>query len=150
MRERQRAEIVRTLLAERGFLSIADLMAATGASAASARSEAGRLAEARFAERVHDGPQALKAAFAPTQAPWARDLRSFDNSFAINLPAERAIARRAVDICEDGDVVIINGGASTYQISENGRSFARPSPTSSWRAKRSNPPRGWMASLRWP
>ena len=46
MLERQRAEIVRNLLAERGFLSIADLMSATGASAASARRDAGRLAEA--------------------------------------------------------------------------------------------------------
>ena len=44
MRERQRAEIVRNLLAERGFLSIADIMAATGASAASARRDAVRLA----------------------------------------------------------------------------------------------------------
>ena len=51
MRERQRAEIVRNLLAERGFLSIADIMAATGVSAASARRDAGRLAEAGFAER---------------------------------------------------------------------------------------------------
>ena len=34
MRERQRVEILRDLLAAQGFLSIADLMAATGASAA--------------------------------------------------------------------------------------------------------------------
>ena len=37
MRERQRVEIVRDLLAAQSFLSIADLMAATGVSAASAR-----------------------------------------------------------------------------------------------------------------
>ena len=46
MRERQRAEMLRNLLAERGFLSIADVMAATGVSAASARRDAGRLADA--------------------------------------------------------------------------------------------------------
>ena len=34
MRERQRVEILRDLLAAQGFLSIADLMAATGVSAA--------------------------------------------------------------------------------------------------------------------
>src|SRR5271155_3420798 len=107
MRERQRVEIVRNLLAARGFLSIAELMAATGASAASARRDAGRLAEAGLAERVHGGVQALSAAFSPTQPPRAQGSRSFDNSFAINVAAKRAIARRAVEMCEDGDVVII-------------------------------------------
>ena len=116
MRERQRAEIVRNLLAERGFLSIAEVMSATGASAASARRDAGRLAEAGFAERVHGGIQAISATFA--QAPLARGSRSFDNSLAINIAAKRAIARRAVEMCEDGDVVIINGGTTTYQMSE--------------------------------
>ncbi len=64
MRERQRAEIARNLLSQRGFLSIADLMAATGASAASARRDAGRLAGAGLAERVHGGLQAVDDSFA--------------------------------------------------------------------------------------
>src|SRR4051812_34412235 len=83
MRERQRAEIARGLLAERGFLSIADLMAATGASAASARRDAGRLADAGVAERVHGGLQAIEGAFAPSQPPRAQDSRSFENSIAV-------------------------------------------------------------------
>ncbi len=117
MRERQRADIARNLLAERGFLSIADLMAATGASAASARRDAGRLAEAGIAERVHGGLQALAGAFARPQAPQAQGSRSFDNSLAVHIAAKRAIARRAVEMCEEGDVVIINGGTTTYQMS---------------------------------
>src|ERR1700744_5417147 len=99
MLERQRAEIVRNLLAERGFLSIADLMSATGASAASARRDAVRLAEAGLAERVHGGLQAVDSTF--NQAPRARDSRSFEHSLPINVAAKRAIARRAVEMCED-------------------------------------------------
>jgi len=118
MRERQRAEIARGLLAERGFLSIADLMAATGASAASARRDAGRLADAGLAERVHGGLQAIEGAFAPSQPPRAQGSRSFDNSIAVNVAAKRAIAKRAVEMCEDGDVVIVNGGTTTYQMCE--------------------------------
>ena len=60
MRERQRVEIVRDLLAAQGFLSIADLMAATGVSAASARRDAGRLAAAGYGERVYGGIQAAR------------------------------------------------------------------------------------------
>ena len=78
MRERQRAEIVRNLLAERGFLSIADIMAATGVSAASARRDAGRLAGAGYAERLHGGIQAVGDAFSRTMTPSRLATRSFE------------------------------------------------------------------------
>ena len=118
MRERQRAEIARNLLQQRGFLSITDLMAATGASAASARRDAARLADSGIAERVHGGLQAIEGAFSPATPPRAQGSRSFDTSLGVNLAAKRAIARRAVQMCEDGDVVIVNGGTTTYQMSE--------------------------------
>ena len=44
--------------------------------------------------------------------------RSFDDSQTINIEAKRAIARAAVDMCADGDVIIVNGGTTTYQMSE--------------------------------
>ena len=118
MRERQRTEVVRNLLAERGFLSIADIMAATGVSAASARRDAGRLANAGYAERLHGGIQAVSDAFSRASAPARLATRSFDASRTINVEAKRAIARRAVGMCEAGDVIIINGGTTTFQMSE--------------------------------
>ena len=118
MRERQRAEIVRNLLAERGFVSIADIMAATGASAASARRDAGRLAEAGYAERLHGGIQAVGDAFSRPMTPRPLATRSFDASRTINIAAKRAIARKAVEMCATGDVVIINGGTTTFQMAE--------------------------------
>ena len=116
MREHQRAEIVRNLLAERGFLSIADIMAATGVSAASARRDAARIAGAGLAERLHGGIQALDGAFSKAAAPLAT--RSFNSSRTINIAAKRAIARKAVELCAEGDVVIVNGGTTTFQMSE--------------------------------
>ena len=118
MRERQRAEIVRNLLAERGFLSIADVMAVTGVSAASARRDAGRLADAGVAERVHGGIQAVGEVFSRSMAQTPLSTRSFDVSRTINIEAKRAIARKAVEMCADGDVIIVNGGATTFQMSE--------------------------------
>jgi len=118
MRERQRAEIVRNLLAERGFVSIADIMAATGASAASARRDAVRLAHAGLAERLHGGIQAIGDAFSRSLAQTKLATLSFDASRTINVAAKRAIARRAVEMCADGDVIIVNGGTTTYQMCE--------------------------------
>lgn len=118
MRERQRAEIVRSLLAARGFLSIADLMSATGVSAASARRDAGRLADAGYAARVHGGIQALEAGISRQMAPRSLETQSFDVSRVINIEAKRAIARKAVEMCVDGDAIVINGGTTTFRMSE--------------------------------
>src|SRR5271156_1321373 len=118
MRERQRVEIVRNLLAAQGFLSIADLMAATGVSAASARRDAGRLAEAGYGERVYGGIQALGGAFSRRMAQASLETQAFDVSRTINIEAKRAIARRALEMCVDGDVIIINGGTTTFQMAE--------------------------------
>jgi DeoR family transcriptional regulator, ulaG and ulaABCDEF operon transcriptional repressor len=118
MRERQRVEIVRDLLAAQGFLSIADLMAATGVSAASARRDAARLAAAGYGERVYGGLQAHGGALSRRMAQEVLGTQAFDVSRAINVEAKRAIARRALEMCVDGDAIIINGGTTTYEMAE--------------------------------
>jgi DeoR family ulaG and ulaABCDEF operon transcriptional repressor len=118
MRERQRVEIVRNLLAAQGFLSIADRMAATGVSAASARRDAGRLADAGYGERVYGGIQALGGAFSRRMAQASLETQAFEVSRTINIDAKRAIARRALEMCVDGDVIIVNGGSTTFQMAE--------------------------------
>ena len=118
MREHKRTEILRSLLAERGFLSIADVMAATGVSAASARRDAGRLAVAGLAQRIHGGIHALENSASESVARETLATRSFDVSRTINADAKRAIARAAVELCEDGDAVIINGGTTTFQMAQ--------------------------------
>jgi DeoR family transcriptional regulator, ulaG and ulaABCDEF operon transcriptional repressor len=119
MRERQRVEILRTLLAAQGFLSIADVMAATGVSAASARRDAGRMAAAGFGERVYGGIQAFGAALSRRMTQASLGTKSFDVSRAINVAAKRAIAQKAVEMCVDGDAVIINGGTTTFEMAES-------------------------------
>jgi DeoR family ulaG and ulaABCDEF operon transcriptional repressor len=41
---------------------------------------------------------------------------SFDFSRALNVAAKRAIAKAAVDLCEDGEAIIINGGTTTFEM----------------------------------
>ena len=113
MRERQRVEILRNLLAAQGFLSIANLMAATGVSAASARRDAGRLAEAGYG-----GIRAPGGVFSRRMIQESLGTQAFDISRAINVDAKRAIARRAVEMCVDGDAIIINGGTTTFQMAD--------------------------------
>jgi DeoR family ulaG and ulaABCDEF operon transcriptional repressor len=116
MREHERTEVLRNLLAERGFLSIADVMAATGISAASARRDAGRLAEAGLAMRIHGGIHSVEAVGSEANSQQTLATRSFVDSQTTNVEAKRAIARRAVELCADGDAIIINGGTTTFQM----------------------------------
>ena len=118
MRELQRTEILRSLLAKRGFLSIADVMAATGVSAASARRDAARLAEAGLAMRIHGGVHAVEAAGSEPNSQETLATGSFADSQTANVRAKRAIARQAVELCADGDAVIINGGTTTFQMAQ--------------------------------
>ncbi|MBV1704528.1 MAG: DeoR family transcriptional regulator, partial [Hyphomicrobiales bacterium] len=83
MRERERMETLERLIAERGFLSVADMQAATGASPASVRRDAQKLADAGRARRVHGGLRATGGG-AGLRAP-ALATRAFDVSATINV-----------------------------------------------------------------
>ena len=118
MHERQRAEIVRKLLAERGFVSIADIMAATGASARpSARATPDALPTPAMpaAPWRHPGWRGVLPA---DDAEAARDALVRRQPNASTSTAKRAIARKAVELCEDGESIIINGGTTTFQMVE--------------------------------
>ena len=42
--------------------------------------------------------------------------RPFSVNETINIAQKRAIARAAVELCKDGEPIIINGGTTTYQM----------------------------------
>jgi DeoR family ulaG and ulaABCDEF operon transcriptional repressor len=93
------------------------VLSATGASEASVRRDFAKLAEIGVAIRVHGGLEAAPAmARAADIAPLAT--RSFEVSRTLNVAAKRAIARAAVDLCEDGEAIIINGGTTTFEMGE--------------------------------
>jgi DeoR family ulaG and ulaABCDEF operon transcriptional repressor len=42
--------------------------------------------------------------------------RPFSVNESVNIDKKRAIARAAVDLCDDGESIIINGGTTTFQM----------------------------------
>ena len=54
----------------------------------------------------------------PRGAPAAGRQLSFERRRGVLLEKKRAIARRAVSLCEDGETVFIDGGSTTFQMSE--------------------------------
>jgi DeoR family ulaG and ulaABCDEF operon transcriptional repressor len=115
--ERERRQVIQAMLGERGVVRVADICQATGASEASVRRDFARLADTGFATRVHGG---LERATRPTSPDAALTLAtgSFEASRGVNVAAKRAIAKAAVELCEDGEAIIINGGTTTYEMGD--------------------------------
>lgn len=118
MHERERWQIIQTLLQERGLVQVIDVCEATGASPASVRRDFAKLAEQGRGRRVHGGLESIKSATNINSDTTALATRSFDASQLQHVSAKRAIAKVAVDLCEDGEAIIINGGTTTYQMGE--------------------------------
>jgi DeoR family transcriptional regulator, ulaG and ulaABCDEF operon transcriptional repressor len=117
MHQHERRQVIKAMLDERGIVRVADVCQLTGASEASVRRDFSRLAEGGLASRVHGG---LEAATKPDPSSPALTLAtgSFEASHGVNVAAKRAIAKAAVELCEDGEAIIINGGTTTFEMGD--------------------------------
>jgi DeoR family ulaG and ulaABCDEF operon transcriptional repressor len=117
--ERERRQVIKAMLQERGIVRVAEICQATGASEASVRRDFARLAETGFATRVHGGLEvATKADTSSPDTAVTLATGSFEASRGVNVAAKRAIARAAVELCEDGEAIIINGGTTTFAMGD--------------------------------
>jgi DeoR family ulaG and ulaABCDEF operon transcriptional repressor len=117
--ERERRQVIKAMLGERGIVRVAEICQATGASEASVRRDFARLADTGFASRVHGGLElATRPATSSPDAALTLATGSFEASRGINVAAKRAIAKAAVELCEDGEAIIINGGTTTFEMGD--------------------------------
>ena len=119
MHQHERRQVIKAMLDERGIVRVDEVCQATGASEASVRRDFARLADSGFAARVHGGLEA--AAKSDPASPYAAltlATGSFEASHGVNVAAKRAIAKVAVELCEDGEAIIINGGTTTFEMGD--------------------------------
>lgn len=109
MHERERHRIILSALQERAVVTVQDVMEYTSASEATARRDIAALADEGRLRKVRGGAEAIQPA-------GLLSARSFQQSQSVNLAQKRAIARRAVELCHDGEAIIVNGGTTTFQM----------------------------------
>ncbi len=116
MLETQRHAIILELLNNEGSASLKNLIREVGASEATLRRDLVKLAARGELRQVRGGAVSLDL-----QKNTARRLRlegsAFDTNVEVEVAAKRAIAKCAVDSCEDGESIIINGGTTTFHMS---------------------------------
>jgi len=111
MHEKERHRIILSGVQDRPVVTVADLCALTCASEATIRRDIAALHVQKKLRRVRGGAEALH----PTPFP-ALVGRPFSVNETLRIDQKRAIARAAVDLCEDGEPIIINGGTTTFQM----------------------------------
>jgi DeoR family transcriptional regulator, ulaG and ulaABCDEF operon transcriptional repressor len=111
MHESERHRIILSAVQEKPVVTVQDIAELTDASEATIRRDIASLHVQGKLRRVRGGAEAV-------HPPQLGNLaaRPFRVSESVNIDKKRAIARKAVDLCEDGDAIIINGGTTTFQM----------------------------------
>ncbi|MEI9898355.1 MAG: DeoR/GlpR family DNA-binding transcription regulator [Chthoniobacter sp.] len=112
MKRRQRQRQILELLQADPELAVDAACARLGASAATIRREFAQLAAEGRVDKTWGGIR-LKASSPPPAGPAA-----FHQRLAENATEKRALAEAAAALLEDGDVAMIDGGTTTYQLCE--------------------------------
>jgi DeoR family ulaG and ulaABCDEF operon transcriptional repressor len=106
----ERRELVLRLLRQDRFASVADIARLAHASLATVRRDLADLERRGLAVRVRGGTSTAPSAGAqPPQLP-------LEDRLAIGTEQKRRIARRAAELCRDGETVIVDGGSTTQQL----------------------------------
>ncbi len=111
MHEKDRHRIILSAVQDRPVVTVVDLCALTGASEATVRRDINTLDGQKRLRRVRGGAEAINVTPFVGLAG-----RPFAVNETMNIAEKRAIAAAAVDLCADGEPIIINGGTTTFQM----------------------------------
>jgi DeoR family ulaG and ulaABCDEF operon transcriptional repressor len=111
MHEKERHRIILSAVQEKPIATVQALVELTGASEATIRRDIAALHVQNRLRRVRGGAEALS----PPQFIGLAG-RPFSVNETLHAAAKRAIAREAVELCANGEPIIINGGTTTFQM----------------------------------
>ena len=111
MHEKERHRIILSAVQDRPVVTVLDLCNLTEASEATIRRDIAALHMQKKLRRVRGGAEAINPPHFVGLAG-----RPFSVNETRQIRQKQAIARAAVELCEDGDPIIINGGTTTFQM----------------------------------
>ncbi len=111
MHEKERHRIILSAVQEKPVVTVQEMVELTESSEATIRRDIATLHVQKKLRRVRGGAEAIS----PPQFPGLAG-RPFSVNETINIAQKRAIALKALELCEEGDPIIINGGTTTFQM----------------------------------
>lgn len=117
MLEKQRHQLFLDLLDELEFASVPQLSAHLKSSEATIRRDINKLAAQDLIKKIRGGAQALEQNGGKNKRHHIKG-SAFLVDKEVQTDAKRLIAKKAVEMCNENESIIINGGSSTYMMSE--------------------------------
>lgn len=111
MHEKERHRIILSVVQEKPVATVLELVELTDSSEATIRRDIAALHMQKRLRRVRGGAEAIN----PPQFVGLAG-RPYSVNETINIRKKQAIAKEAVNLCNDGDPIIINGGTTTFQM----------------------------------
>ena len=111
MHEKERHRVILSAVQDRPVVTVIELCNMTGASEATTRRDIATLHMQKKLRRVRGGAEAIN----PPQFVGLAG-RTFAVNETLRSAEKQAIARAAVELCNDGDPIIINGGTTTFHM----------------------------------
>lgn len=115
--EKQRHQLFLHILDERQFVSVPEMAELLSSSEATIRRDITKLAEQNLILKIRGGAQALDIPGGESRRPPLKG-SPFLLDKEKHPTSKRMIARKAVELCDEGESIIINAGSSTYMMSE--------------------------------
>ena len=111
MHEKERHRIILSAVQEKPVVTVQEMVDLTESSEATIRRDIAALHLQKRLRRVRGGAEAIS----PPQFLGIAG-RPFSVNETMHAAQKRAIAREAVNLCADGEPIIINGGTTTFQM----------------------------------
>lgn len=114
MLEKHRQQLIKDILDQQQFASVRNLTEKLNASEATIRRDITKMSKRGEINKIRGGAESING------EPKKKHISS--SAFMVDKTkrseTKRLIAKRAADLCADGDSIIINGGSSTYMMGE--------------------------------
>lgn len=114
MLEKHRHQLIKDILDQQQFASVRSLTEKLNTSEATIRRDITKLAKRNEITKIRGGAESINSV--PKKKHLASSAFIVDKT--MHSETKKAIAQRAVELCSDGDSIIINGGSSTYMMGE--------------------------------
>lgn len=111
MHEKERHRLILSAVQEKPVVTVQEMVDLTDSSEATIRRDIAALHVQKRLRRVRGGAEAIS----PPQFVGLAG-RPFSVNETLHASQKRAIAREAVELCKDGEPIIINGGTTTFQM----------------------------------
>ena len=114
MLEKHRQQLIKDILDQQQFASVRSLTEKLNASEATIRRDITKMSKRKEITKIRGGAESINS------EPKKKHIAS--SAFMVDKTkrslTKKLIAKRAVELCTDGDSIIINGGSSTYMMGE--------------------------------